>query len=688
MCDDVNTRMLQGFGVAIAVVLAVALTPFEAEAHASLVSSTPQPGLRLPSGPGVVILNFSEPINFELSQAGVTVPGGEKFERTAISSHSMTVQVTTDAPGVYEVQWTTVSAVDGHVLAGRFRFGVGVSVSPAATTASAAASGEPALPTALFRAIEDAALLAAVGLIILALLAERAPQLAWARQGRRLTAVMAVALVAGAATVASEAWQAAHLLSLNALESYLGNGVPGLARAFRLGAEAAALGLSVRGARWAVPALAGALIGVAGAGHAAATQPAPLAIATDAVHLIAAGGWVGGILALVTVRPPDGWLRGEGRTLIDRFSRPALTAFLATAATGAVRGGEELTGPLDLATSGYGRVLTAKVLAVGLMLLLSLLAWRRRFVAPRLEGAAALIVVGAAALLTAFPLPPARQQEATAFRQASAALPRAGDLTVGLAAGDVVLGISLRPAQPGPNQVWITVLPVEGQLSAGGLPVVMTAGGRPVELQLCGPGCRTGTTSLRGGEALDLRVGGSAGGSARFLLPRLPAPDARDEVQALEARMSALHAVRVDETLRPAASPVVARYAFEAPDRMSLDVSSGGQTIFVGPVRYSRNGPSAPWTKEGARPVRAPAFPWDSEPVTAPRLLGTEEANGVATQVVSFFAGTAETPVWMKLWVDGGGLVRRVEMRAQAHIMDDTDYDFDAPIAITAPVTG
>ena len=688
MCDDVNTRLLQGVGVAIAVILAVALTPFEAEAHASLVSSTPQPGLRLPSGPGVVILNFSEPINFDLSQASVTAPGGEKFERTAISSHSMTVQVTTDAPGVYAVQWTTVSAVDGHVLAGQFRFGVGVSASPAATTASAAASGEPALPTALFRAIEDAALLAAVGIILLALVAERAPRLAWARPGRRLTAVMAVALVAGAATVASEAWLATHVLSLNALGSYLGNGLPGLARAFRLGAEAAALGLSARGARWVAPALVGALIGVAGAGHAAATQPAPLAIAIDTVHLIAAGGWVGGILALVMVRPPDGWLRVEGRTLMDRFSGPALTAFLVTAATGAVRGGEELTGPLDLATSGYGRVLTAKVMAVGLMLVLSLLAWRRRFVAPRLEGVAALMVVGAAALLTAFPLPPARLQEAAAFRLASAALPRAGDLTVGLAAGDVVLGLSLRPAQPGPNQVWITVLPVEGQLSAGGLPVVMTADGRPVKLQLCGPGCRTGTTSLRGGEALDLHVGGSAGGRARFVLPRLPAPDARNEVQALEARMSALHAVRVDETLRPAASPVFARYAFEAPDRMSLDVSTGGQTIFVGPVRYSRNGARAPWTKEGASPLRTPAFPWDSEPVIAPRLLGTDQADGVPVQVVSFFAGTAETPVWMKLWVDVGGLVRRVEMRAQAHIMDDTDYDFDAPIAITAPVTG
>ena len=688
MSSVVRMRVRSRLLLAAAAALAMALTPAGAEAHASLVASTPQPGLRLPSGPGVVILNFSEPINFDLSRASVTGPDGQKFERTSVSSHSMTVQVETETAGIYDVQWTTVSAVDGHVLAGHFRFGVAVSPEPAANEGAVAAANEPALLPAFFRAVEDAALLVAAGLIVLAVLGGVAPRVDWAKPGRRLTAAMAIALVGGAGTVAAEAWQATQVLAPTAWGSYLGNGLPGLVRGIRLAAEAAALCFSVRGVRWVVPPLGGALVGVAAAGHAAAAQPAGVAIAIEAVHLMAAGVWAGGIAALATMRPPGGWPRGEGRPLIDRFSGPALVTFVVTAATGAARGIQELTSPLDLATTLYGRVLTGKVLVVGVMLILSLLAWRRRSGALRLEGAAALMVVGAAALLTAFPLPPAPLQEANAFREGSAAVPRAGDLTVGLNAGDVVLGLSLRPARPGPNQVWLTVLPVEGPLSAGGMPVGMTAGGRAVALQPCGPGCRKGTASLQGGETVEMHVGGPDGGSARFVVPTLPAPDARDRVQTLQARMSALHSVRVDETLRPARSPVVARYAFEAPDRMALDVSTGGQTIFVGPVRYSRDGPTASWVREDAPPIRAPAFPWDSEPVIAPRLIGADEVEGVATQVVSFFAGTPETPVWMKVWVDGGGLARRVEMRAQAHIMDDTDYDFNAPIVITAPAAG
>jgi hypothetical protein len=365
-----------------------------------------------------------------------------------------------------------------------------------------------------------------------------------------------------------------------------------------------------------------------------------------------------------------------------------VAAFVVTVGTGAARGWEELVRPLDLVTAGYGRVLSAKVLAVGAMAVLSLLAWWRRLPALRIEGAAALTVVGAAALLTAFPLPPARLQEANSFRQAGAALPRDGDLTVGLNAGDVVLGLTLRPAQPGPNQIWIAVLPVEGALVAGRLPVLLTVGRRSVALQLCGPGCRRATEDLRGGETLEVKVEGSAGGTAQFVLPQLPAVDAREQVQRLEARMSGLRTVHVDETLRPAPVPLVAKYAFQAPDRMSLDLSTGGQSVVVGPVRYSRDGPQAHWKVEDALPVRAPAFPWDSGPVVAPRLLGVGEADGVAMQVVSFFTGTAETPVWIRVWVDGDSLVRRVEMRAQAHIMDERNYDFDAPIVISAPGAG
>lgn len=688
MRHQVRCHLLSLWLPGAAAAVALALIPVGAEAHASLISSTPQPGLRLPGGPGAVILNFSEPINRDLSQASVSAPDGHRFARTAVSSHSMTVRVTSDAPGVYAVLWTTVSAVDGHVLTGSFRFGVGVSVSPAPADMSSAASSDLALPTALFRGLEDAALLTAAGLVLLTLLAQRAPRLTWAKPGHRLTAAMAVALVGAAATTTAETWQATHALTPDAFGSYFGNGLPGMARALRLVAEAAALGLSLRGAWWVAPPLACALAGVAGAGHAAATQPVAVAMTVDAIHLTFAGAWAGGILALITLRPPGGWLQDGGRTLIVRFSRPAVAAFLVTAVTGVARGAEELARPVDLVAGGYGRVLTAKVLAVGVMVVLSLLAWRRRVFAPRLEGAAALLVVGAAALLTAFPLPPARLQEANASRQAGAALPQEGDLTVGLNAGDVVLGLTLRPAQPGPNQIWMTVLPVEGTLAAGRLPVVLTVGGRGVTLRQCGPGCRTATADLGGGEALDVKVGGSGGGTVRFIVPQLPTVDAHDQVQRLEARMGGLRTLRVDETLRPAPVPVVAKFAFEAPDRMSLDLSSGGESIIVGPVRYSRDGPGARWKMDDALPVRAPAFPWDSGPVVAPRLLGVGEADGVPVQVMSFFTGTAETPVWMKVWVDGDSLVRRVEMRAQAHIMDDRDYDFDAPIVIGAPGPG
>ena len=568
---------------ALTAAVLLTLAPVRADAHASLISSTPAPGTRLASGPGAVILNFSEPINAALSQAAVTGPDGRRFGRTAVASHTMTVLVAGDRPGLYEVRWTAVSAVDGHVLTGSFRFGVAVSVPDAQVGTSAVASIEPGLPAALFRGIEDGALLTGVGLVLLALLREREPRLAWAKPGRRMTAVMAIALAGGAASVAAESLQLRSGLTTDALVSYFGNGLPGMARAFRLAAEVVGLGLSLRG--------------------------------------------------------PNGrhqrWWRPWPR------SRPAVTP--------------------------------------------PLLASRRRFVAPRLEGALGLSVVAAAALLTAFPLPPAQLNEAIASRQAGSALPSEGDLTVGLNAGDVVTGLTLRPAQPGRNDVWLTVLPVKGEQAAARLPVSLRIDGSAIRLRPCGPGCRTGTAELRGGETLELRVGGVEGGAATFTLPQLPPADARAQVEAITARMRGLQSVRVERTLRPAAVPLVARYAFEAPDRMSLDVSNGEQAILVGPVRYSRDGPGTPWKREASAPLRAPAFPWDSQPVVAPRVLGADDVDGVPLQVMSFFSGTAGTPVWMRLWVDSGGLVRRVEMRAQAHIMDDRNYDFDAAIAIAAP---
>jgi methionine-rich copper-binding protein CopC len=100
--------------------------PRPAEAHAAFVSSEPPPGAELASAPGAVVLRFTEPLNTGLSRATVTDPTGAQFDGAATTEHEIRVILRTNAPGIYLVEWTTVSTVDGHTLHGSFRFGVGV----------------------------------------------------------------------------------------------------------------------------------------------------------------------------------------------------------------------------------------------------------------------------------------------------------------------------------------------------------------------------------------------------------------------------------------------------------------------------------------------------------------------------------------------------------------------------------
>ena len=105
-------------------------SPTLALAHAGFVSSTPEPGATLSTAPGVVTLGFSEPLNVTLSRATVVAPDGTAFQGRSDGPEQIIVTMTTNAQGVYEVDWTTVSLVDGHTLHGAFRFGVGVTISP------------------------------------------------------------------------------------------------------------------------------------------------------------------------------------------------------------------------------------------------------------------------------------------------------------------------------------------------------------------------------------------------------------------------------------------------------------------------------------------------------------------------------------------------------------------------------
>jgi hypothetical protein len=402
---------------------------------------------------------------------------------------------------------------------------------------------------------------------------------------------------------------------------------------------------------------------------------------------VSAGVWAGGIIALATFRPPGGWLETQGRLLLRRFAPVALAGFAATAATGLLRASQELSGLRDLVASSFGEVLAGKAALVLAIAALSFLAWRRRRVMPRLEAALALAVVAATALLTAFPLPPSRAQAiaaASQSQQANRALPRDGDLTLGTSAGESLVGVTLRPGLPGRNTIWLYVLPLEGEAAAARLGVRLSVAGRPAALASCGAACRVGEANLLGAETLEVGVAGSLGGVGQLTLPALPAPGAR-EVGTLLRPMEQLRTYRIDETLRPAPTPLVARYSFEAPDRMALDLSTGGQAVFLGPVRYTRDGAGVGWKQEAAPSLKIPSLPWESRAIVAPRAIGAGELDGTPVRVVSFFEGDRQTPIWYRLWIDQAGLARRVEMRAQAHFMDDRYYDFDGPMHIDPP---
>lgn len=677
------------------VLLAVGLvlaTPAPAVAHAGFVSSQPEPGSELGSAPGVVTLEFSEPINEKLSRATVTSPDGRTFDGVASSSRAIRVPVSTNLQGIYRVEWTTVSTVDGHTLRGSFGFGVGVSPGKGA---EGTVSDEPA-PLDLFIAVgrtaEDAALLLAVGMLVVGRLGRRAPPLGWVRP--RLRPVLLVALVAGTSVVVGEALVAAPSPSAGAVVTYLTTGLTGVARLSRPLLEAVALGLSFVGGRAVVFPLVGTFFLLSAAGHAAADRPAWWGIGVQAVHLVGGGVWAGGILALAFLRPPGGWLGPEGRRLLELFSPVALAAFGLMATAGAVRGVQEVGSIRDLFASFYGLVLLAKVLAVAVMAQLSVLAWRRLLAATRLEAGLAVFAVAAAALLAAFPLPPARLTAALeASPEANASrtgLPKEGDLTLGGHAGQVLVGLTLRPGAPGPNDVLLYLLPLEGERAASSLRAEVTVGGRSLTLQQCGGTCRQATGRLEGGERVVVRVAGPTGGTAIFRLPELPAPDGDAVVEQMMDRMDRLTSYRLDETLSSGLAVVRSAYAFQAPDRMHAEImqgNGGSETVWIGSSRYLRKLPNGSWTVEkGGPPPRVPSFIWDFvRSLLDARVVGSEVVAGTPTRVVAFFGDGGGLPVWFRLWIDPRGLVHRAEMRAQGHFMDHRYYDFDQLIRITPP---
>jgi hypothetical protein len=308
---------------------------------------------------------------------------------------------------------------------------------------------------------------------------------------------------------------------------------------------------------------------------------------------------------------------------------------------------------------------------------------RRRFRLATGATAASLIL-----LLAGMPAADAAQTAAPG----SPALPQGDDLTLADGAGNVLIGLTVRPAQPGLNTVLVHVLPLEGAVAAADVSVSLVINGHPVPLDFCSRTCRTADVTLAGGEHVDVVADSPSGGTAGFDLPALPAPDGSTLLQQMQDQMHRLHTFRSDEILRPAATtPVETRYAFQAPDRMQMDFNTGSHTVFVGPTRYTRQDPpGTAWQAEDVGiVVPVPTFLWDQRSPTAAfvgaYILGTDNVDGSSTQMLAFFENLGQYPFWFRLWADAEGLVHRAEMRGQGHFMDDQYTDFDAPFSIEPP---
>jgi len=688
---NVTLGARRAVAILIAALAALAL-PIAASAHAELVSSFPAAGAHLGTAPGVVVLEFSQTINTQLSSASVTDPSGHAWRGEVDSGYEIRVALATNVPGVYTVNWVSVSQVDGHRINGEFSFDVGVVGQASPQVAGNQVPGPQLSDIAIgaFKWIEAIALLVLVGQALVSRLARREPRIEWVKPGFHAASV---ALSAGLVVVWAQATVGSGGHSVSEYLAYFGAGLSGVALLARLALEALTLMAVIRGWRSLPLFLGGTLVMLAAAGHAAGVQPAWLGIGLDALHLIAAGLWAGGIGALAMLHPPGGWRSTDARRMLGRFTPVALGAFGTTVVAGGLEAIEQLGSLQSLFGTDYGRVLIAKMALVACMLPLSLLAWRLGRPRVRIEASIAICVVAAAALLASFPAPPtaAEQQAADAAAVApTAGLPARGELTMAGPAGSVLVGLSLSPGTPGPNRATVYVLPITGSAAARAILANVTVNGVYQALVPCGATCRQATIDINAGDTVSVDVLNSGGGEASFTIPPLPAPSGATMLARFEAVMHNLSAYRYSEVLNSGTTTVSADYASNAPDRTTWTVAHKSQTILIGTTEYTRDAPGDPWHIEPELSRNTvPSFVWDFfEPLGNAHIIGHGVLGGVPTTMVAAFGNKDASPIWFTFWIDGAGRVRQVAMDAPGHFMIDTYTSYNHPVPIEAPSTG
>lgn len=385
-------------------VLTVMTAP-PAAAHADLVSSDPADGTRLDTVPHRVTLTFSEPVSLGgghltvADQRGREVESGEPDHPDGDRS-GLTVELRDGlGEGSYLVSYAIVSA-DAHPVTGATAFVVGSGPLITASGAVGDASGTDPVVNGAFAATRwvsyaGVALLGGLVFVLTCWPGGRGvPRVrSLVRAGCCLAAGGAAAsLLLQGPYVAGEG--VTGLFTLEPLRATLS--LPyGRLLLLRLAAVGVLAVVSARLLRAgdrprsteeniALGAGFALLLSFAASGHAITSGTPTLAVFVDIAHLAAMSVWLGGLVVLLGCLLPSG-RDGDLAAALPRFSRIAIGAITTLVATGSYQVLREVSSVRALWSTGYGQVVSLKILGVVTLLAvanLSRLAVRRRYRVP------------------------------------------------------------------------------------------------------------------------------------------------------------------------------------------------------------------------------------------------------------------------------------------------------------------
>lgn len=407
----------------VSVALAVLLTPALLFAHARLLRSSPAASSRLSASPAAVTLWFSERPEVRFTTISLLDSGGTVVSLGPVSAStegSMGVTAPLSTPlanGTYTVAWRTAAA-DGHATSGRFTFSVQAPPPPAATPASnppASVGATQARPAArntsnapittsrtrgatnALRWAELVAVLTLVGAVVFRLFV--LPEAQWtpdlradaSDRARRFASAVFVLfavttitrLMAQSDLIVDAQQNRWHAVLVVVRDTRWGHGW--LIGA--IGGVIAIVGLSMAKRAWWGWIVAG--LGVVGigfgeglTGHAAAVHHTSLALAADLAHLLGAGGWLGGLAALMLCGLPalrravgtDQWTSGS--RLLRAYHRATVECVVLVVVTAVVAAWLRLAHFSDFWTTDYGRLLMRKTILVAFALAIGGYHWR------------------------------------------------------------------------------------------------------------------------------------------------------------------------------------------------------------------------------------------------------------------------------------------------------------------------